>query len=64
MYLDMELGVFGTVRLVSALCDKFRHCEIFSNFCFRIYGPPAPAPDNYFAAYRPLTLPYDYSAAA
>ena len=42
--------VLGALRWLSALCDNFRHCEIFSKFHFRIFGPPEPAPDNYSAA--------------
>ena len=34
----------------SAMCDNFRHCEIFSKFFLRIFRPPAPAQDNCFAA--------------
>ena len=53
MYKEMERSrnVFKTGnRVFSALCDSFRHYEIFLKFSFRNSGPPAPAPYNYSAA--------------
>ena len=45
-------------RVSWALCDNFQHCELF----FRIFGPPAPAPDNHSAAGYNCSLPQNFYA--